>query len=73
MRLVQQGVKLKKYSNEILEAAYKAAVDVYHDESGKNPAFKKIYTEYLKYQKITNQWFGVAEFGMDSFLQAHVR
>ncbi len=71
--LVQQGVKLKRYSNEILEAAYKAAVDLYHDESAKNPAFKKIYTEYLKYQKTQNQWFSVAELGMDSFLQAHVK
>ena len=71
--LVQQGVKLKRYSNEILEAAYKAAVDLYNDESAKNPAFKKIYTEYLKYQKTQNQWFSVAELGMDSFLQQHIR
>ncbi len=73
VRLVQNGVKLKKYSNEIIEAAYKAAVDLYNDESGKNPAFKKIYGEYLKYQKTQNQWFGVAEFGMDGFLQQHIR
>ncbi|CAG1004085.1 Alpha-keto acid-binding periplasmic protein TakP [Rhodocyclaceae bacterium] len=71
--LVQNGVKLKRYSNEILEAAYKAAVDLYNDESNKNPAFKKIYTEYLKYQKTQNQWFSVAELGMDSFLQQHVK
>ena len=72
-RLVGQGVKLKKYSNEIVEAAYKAAVQLYNDESAKNPAFKKIYTEYLKYQKDLNQWFSVAELGMDQFLQQHVR
>jgi TRAP-type mannitol/chloroaromatic compound transport system substrate-binding protein len=73
MRLVQNGVKLKKYSNEILEAAYKAAVQLYSDESAKNPAFKKIYDPYLKYQKTTNQWFAVAELGIDSFLQSHIR
>jgi len=72
-RLVGQGVKLKKYSNEIVEAAYKAAVQIYNDESGKNPGFKKIYTEYLKSQKDMNQWFGVAELGMDQFLQQHVK
>ena len=71
--LVQQGVKLKRYSNEILESAYKAAVQLYSDESAKNPAFKKIYDEYLKYQKTQNQWFSVAELGMDSFLQQHVK
>jgi len=71
--LVQQGVKLKRYSNEILEAAYKAAVQLYSDESAKNPSFKKIYDEFLKYQKTQNQWFSVAELGMDSFLQQHIK
>ena len=55
------------------EEAYKAAVQLYNDESGKNPAFKKIYTEYLKYQKTQNQWFSVAELGMDAFLQQHIK
>lgn len=71
--LVQNGVKLKRYSNDILEAAYKASMDLYNDEMNKNPAFKKIYTEYLKYQKVQNQWFSVAELGMDSFLQQHIK
>ena len=73
VRLVGQGVKLKKYSAEILEAAYKAAVELYNDESGKHPAYNKIYTEYLKYQKSQNQWFSVAELGMDAFLQSHIK
>jgi TRAP-type mannitol/chloroaromatic compound transport system substrate-binding protein len=73
MRLVREGVKLRKYSSEIMEAAYKAAMDLYNDESGKNPAFKKIYTEYVKYQKMTNQWFGVAEQANDVFIQAHLK
>jgi TRAP-type mannitol/chloroaromatic compound transport system substrate-binding protein len=73
MRLLQNGVKLKKYSNQILEGAYKAAVQLYSDESAKNAAFKKIYDDYLKYQKVTNQWFSVAELGIDSFLQSHIK
>lgn len=71
--LVQNGVKLKSYSADILDAAYKAAMDLYNDEMGKNPAFKKIYTEYLKYQKVQNQWFSVAEQRMDSFLQQRIK
>jgi TRAP-type mannitol/chloroaromatic compound transport system substrate-binding protein len=73
VRLVGQGVKLKKYSAEILESAYKASVQLYSDESAKNPAFKKIYDAYLKYQKTQNQWFSVAELGMDAFLQQHIK
>ena len=71
--LVQQGVKLKKYSDDIIEAAYKAATQLYSDESAKNPAFKKIYDEYLKYQKTQDQWFSVAELRMDEFLQKHIK
>jgi len=44
---------------------------VYADEAAKNPAFKKIYTEWEKYRKTQNAWFSVAEMRMDRFLQAH--
>lgn len=71
--LVQNGVQLRSYSPEILEAAYKAATALYADESGKNPAFKKMYDAYLAFQKTQNQWFGVAELRMDQFLQQHIR
>jgi TRAP-type mannitol/chloroaromatic compound transport system substrate-binding protein len=71
-RLVGQGVKLKKYSKDILASAFKATVQLYSDESAKNPAFKKIYTDYLRAQKDMNQWFSVAELGMDEFLQKNI-
>ncbi len=70
-KLLQNGVKLQAYSQEILEAAYKAAQQLYADEAGKNPAFKKIYTEFEKYRKTQNAWFSVAEYRMDGFLQQH--
>jgi len=56
-----------------MDAAYKSALQLYSDESAKNPAFKKIYDDYLKYQKTQNQWFSVAELRMDSFLQQHIK
>jgi TRAP-type mannitol/chloroaromatic compound transport system substrate-binding protein len=69
--LLQQGVKLQKYPDDILNAAYKAAMDLYSEESAKNPAFKKIWTDYDKYRKTQNAWFSIAEMKMDSFLQSH--
>jgi TRAP-type mannitol/chloroaromatic compound transport system substrate-binding protein len=72
-RLVQQGVQLRSFSPEILEAAFKASQQLYADESAKNPAFKKLYDAMLTYQKKQNQWFGVAELRMDQFLQQHIR
>jgi TRAP-type mannitol/chloroaromatic compound transport system substrate-binding protein len=69
-KLLQNGVKLQSFSDEILSAAYKAAQQVYSDEAAKNPAFKKIYTEWEKYRKQQNAWFSVAEMRMDRFLQS---
>jgi TRAP-type mannitol/chloroaromatic compound transport system substrate-binding protein len=68
-RLVGQGVKLRKFSDEIMAAAHKATLDLYSDESAKNPAWKKIYTEWAKYLKQQNAWFSYAEAGMDNFMQ----
>jgi TRAP-type mannitol/chloroaromatic compound transport system substrate-binding protein len=70
-KLLQAGVKLQAYPKDVLEAAYKAAQELYADESGKNPAFKKIFTEYDKYRKTQNAWFSLAENRMDSFSQSH--
>jgi TRAP-type mannitol/chloroaromatic compound transport system substrate-binding protein len=69
-KLLGAGVKLHKYSPEIMKAAYKAATELYADESAKNPAFKKVYTEMEKYRKTQNAWFSVAEASMDGFLQS---
>ncbi len=69
-KLMQNGVKVKEFSSEILKAAAKAASDLYADESNKNPAFKKIYTEYDKYRRTQSAWFSLAERRMDGFLQS---
>jgi TRAP-type mannitol/chloroaromatic compound transport system substrate-binding protein len=72
-KLVQNGVQLRSYSPEIMDAAYKAAEALYVDESGKNPAFKKMFDAYRAYQKTQNQWFAVAELRMDQFLQSRIK
>jgi TRAP-type mannitol/chloroaromatic compound transport system substrate-binding protein len=70
-KLLQGGVKLQAFPKDVMEAAYKAAQDLYAEEAAKNPAFKKIYVEWEKYRKTQNAWFSIAESRMDSFLQSH--
>jgi len=70
-RLLASGVKLRSFSDEILDEAYKASLALYEDEAAKNPAFKKIYESYNAYRKTQNAWFSVAEMRMDRFLQGH--
>ncbi len=68
-RLLQNGVKLQRFSDQILDAAYRVAQQMYADEAARNPAFKKVYGEWERYRKTENAWFGVAETRMDSFVQ----
>ena len=70
-RLMQKGVKLRPFSDEILNAAYKAARALYENEAAKNPAFKKIFVEYDKFHRMENAWFSVAEGSMDRFMRNH--
>ena len=42
-RLVSGGAQLRPFPQEILEAAYKAANELYDELSAKNPDFKKVY------------------------------
>ena len=70
-KLLQNGVKLKPFSKEIMDASYTAAQKIFADESAKNPAFKKVYDSYTKYAKTQRAWFAVAEMPMDVFNQAH--
>lgn len=70
-KLLSQGVKLRSFSDEIMEHAYKAAFSLYEDESSKNPAFKKLFESYNSYRKTQNAWFSVAEGRMDRFVQTH--
>ena len=69
-RLLSQGVKLQRFSNEIMQKAYEISQEMYAEESAKNPAWKKIYTEFVKYRQSQNAWFGVAEATYDRFMQS---
>jgi TRAP-type mannitol/chloroaromatic compound transport system substrate-binding protein len=69
-RLLGNGVKLHKFSPELMQAFHKASFEVYAEESEKSPDFKKISTEYFKYAKIQNAWFSVAESSLSQFLHS---
>ncbi|MCE2680186.1 MAG: TRAP transporter substrate-binding protein [Burkholderiales bacterium] len=68
-RLVGSGVQLKAFPNEILQAAHKAALELYEENAAKNPKFKKVYENWRKFQQDQLQWFAVAEGRFDSFMQ----
>jgi len=67
-RLVAAGVQLRPFPKPVLDACYKAALEVYAETYAKNPAFKKIHEDMVKFRDDTNLWFRVAERTYDDFM-----
>ncbi|QEL66168.1 hypothetical protein OTERR_26920 [Oryzomicrobium terrae] len=70
-KLISQGVKVRRYPNDVMDAARKASFEMYHEEAGKNPAWKKIFTEWDKYRKTQHTWFSLTEASLEQFMYAN--
>ena len=60
-RLLQQGVKLVRYSDDILKAARAASEDLFAEQSGKEAAYKKVFEHWDKTRKEMFTWWGTTE------------
>ncbi len=69
-RLILSGTQLRRFSNEIMEASYKATHELYDEISAKNPRFKKIYEPWRKFRDEQIAWFSIAERPFDNFMAA---
>jgi TRAP-type mannitol/chloroaromatic compound transport system substrate-binding protein len=67
--LVSQGAKLFAFPNDMMEAAFKAARDHYAELGARNANWKKIYDDYLAFQRDANLWFRFTEATYDNFMQ----
>ncbi|MEO8103893.1 MAG: TRAP transporter substrate-binding protein [Betaproteobacteria bacterium] len=67
-RLVSNGVQLRPFSKDIMNACYKAANEVYAEESAKNPKFKKVYDAWKVFRDDQILWFRVAEQNFDNYM-----
>lgn len=66
-RLLKNGVKLRKFSNEILKAAQKASFEIFEEEAAKNASFKKIYVPWKKFRDESYRVMAVHELGYEQF------
>ena len=69
-QLVGAGTKLRPFSNDILNEAFKQSMGVYEELNAKNESWKKIYADYSKFRAEQNLWFRFTEAKFDSFMQA---
>ena len=67
-RLKAAGVQFHRYSDDIMKGAYKAANELYDEESAKNPKFKKMYESWKAFLDEEFLWFRVAESPYENFV-----
>ena len=67
-KLLAGGTKLHAFSPEIMQASFKAAMELYAEISNENANFKKVYKSLTDFANDSYQWWQVAEIGFDSFM-----
>jgi TRAP-type mannitol/chloroaromatic compound transport system substrate-binding protein len=67
-RLMKNGAKLRNFSKDVMDAAYKQSAAVMEEEAAKNAKFRKIYEPWKKFRHDQNQWASVAEATMQNYL-----
>ena len=67
-RLLSGGAQLRAFPQDIMEACYKSATDIYAELSKTNPMFKRMYDSLVSYRGDSYLWAQVAEGGFDNFM-----
>jgi len=66
-RLVGGGAQLRQFPKPVMEAAQKAAFEIYDEAAKKSAHFRRIYAQWLKFRSDQFLWFRVAEMSYDNF------
>ncbi len=66
--LVGKGAKLQGFPKDVMEAAFKAANELYGELSSSNPRWAKVYADWTKFRNDDILWFRFAENEFDRFM-----
>ncbi|MGD1872086.1 MAG: TRAP transporter substrate-binding protein [Mastigocoleus sp.] len=67
-KLVKGGTKLVPYSQDILQAAQKAAFEILDDSAQKNVDFRKVYEQWKNFRENIYQWNSTNELSFSKFV-----
>jgi TRAP-type mannitol/chloroaromatic compound transport system substrate-binding protein len=67
-RLVAAKTQLKPFSKEIMDAGFKAAMQVFAEHEAKSPDFKKIHQDMRAFQRDQLLWGRFSEYRFDSYM-----
>jgi TRAP-type mannitol/chloroaromatic compound transport system substrate-binding protein len=68
-QLVGAKTKVVAFPQPVMDASFKAAMEVYEGLNNSNPDWKKIYADYRGFQRDQILWFRFAEASFDNFMQ----
>jgi TRAP-type mannitol/chloroaromatic compound transport system substrate-binding protein len=69
-QLLAGGTRLAPFPQDVLTAAFRVSNEYYAELSAKNPTWKKIYADYIKFRADQVLWFRIAEAEFDRFMNA---
>jgi TRAP-type mannitol/chloroaromatic compound transport system substrate-binding protein len=69
-QLVAAKAQLVQFPKPVMDAAFKASMDIYNELSEKNPNWRKVYADYAKFRGDQNMWFRFTEATFDRYMQA---
>ena len=67
-RLVAAKTQLKPFPKEIMDAGFKASMEVFAEHEAKSPEFKKIHQDMRAFQRDQLLWARFSEFRFDSYM-----
>ncbi len=67
-RLVVGGAELRLFPQDVIEACFKTANDLYTQLGADNASFKKIADSYMAFRSDQYLWWQVAEYSFDNFM-----
>ena len=72
-RLIAGGVQLRAFSQDIMEAAYKASFELYEEQAAADPTYRRIYDAWNSYREVSDRWFATAEWEYARFAFGRTR
>lgn len=72
-RLIQGGVQLRQYSNEIMKAAEQASFELYNEFATKDSDFKAVFDQWQQFRNRVYAWNKLNEGSFEQFTYAQLQ
>lgn len=70
-KLLEAGIKLVPYSQEIMQAAQKASFEIYEENAAQDSTFKEVYEQWKGFREQIYRWHQVNQLSFSNFVMAN--